>query len=167
MPKSKRVVSAVLLACGIVLVFTGLSAALGFTLPGILASVAAIAALLYAGAVWFGEAPGVPAPAGSETLIVFDRSLRVAAGGAAGVSVLAQFPEPLRPDIEVRCRAALRGEHSHFDSDHAGARLSFDIAPVQIHGVVLYGVLMSGSLVPVAHMAAASLPADASGTTLV
>ena len=87
---------------GIMLVFTGLSAALGFTVIGILASVAAIAALLYAGAVWFGEAPVTPIPAGAdETLIVFDRSLRVAAGGAPGVSVLARFPELLRPEIEA------------------------------------------------------------------
>jgi hypothetical protein len=156
MPAARRIVSALMLICGIVLVFTGLSAALGFTFAGVLASVAAIAALLYAGASWFGSAPLSLAPAGG-TLIVFDRSLRVAAGAAPGISILLQFPERLRPDIETRCRAALRGEHSHFDCDHAGARISFDVAPVQVHGVVLYGVLISGSGAPVARTAVASL----------
>ena len=83
------------------------------------------------------------------------------------MSILSQFPEQLRPDIEVRCRAALRGEHSHFQCVHAGGRLSFDIAPVPIHGVVMYGVLISGSVVPVAHMAVAPLPAGARGTAVV
>jgi hypothetical protein len=157
MPIAKRVVSTLLLACGIVLVFAGLSTALGFTIVGMLASVAAIAALFYAGAVWFGGTPISLAPAGAETIIVFDRSLRVAGGRAPGVSILSEFPERLRPDFEMRCRAALRGEYSHFDCEHAGARLSFDIAPVQVHGVVLYGVLISGSGVPVARIAAAPL----------
>jgi hypothetical protein len=158
MPIAKRVLAALLLATGIVLVFAGVSAALGFTNVGILASVAVIATLLYAGAVWFGGAPVPLVPAGAETIIVFDRSLRVAAGRAPGVSILSQFPERLRPDIELRCRAALRGEHSHFDCEHAGARVSFDIAPVQtVHGLVMYGVLISGSGVPVAHMSGAPL----------
>ena len=159
MPTAKRVVSALLLAGGIGLVFTGLSAALGFTILGVVASIAAIAALLYAGAVWFGGAAAAPLPAGAQTLILFDRALRVAAGRAPGVSILAQFPERIRPDIEVRCRAALSGEHSHFQCEHAGARFSFDIAPVPINGLVMYGVLISGSGVPVAHMSVASQPA--------
>ncbi len=158
MPIAKRVLAALLMATGIVLVFAGLSAALGFTAIGMLASVAAIAALLYAGAVWFGGAPVAFAPAADGIIIVFDRSLRVAAGSASGASILSQFPELLRPDIEVRCRAALRGEHSHFDCEHAGARVSFDIAPVQTgQGPVMYGVLISGSGVPVARMSAAPL----------
>jgi hypothetical protein len=145
MPAARRVVSALLLACGIVLVFAGLSAALGFTLIGATASTAAIVALLYAGAVWFGGAPML-LPAGGGTVTVFDRSLRVATGVVPGVSVLSQFPERLRPEIEVRCRAALRGEYSHFDCEHGGARVSFEIAPVQtLHGLVLYGVIISGS----------------------
>ena len=157
MPTAKRVVSALLLTCGIVLVFAGLSTALGFTVFGVLASVAAIASLLYAGAAWFGGTPVTLATAGAETVIVFDRSLRVTAGREPGVSILLQFPERLRPDIEMRCRAALRGEHSHFDCEHAGARISFDVAPVQVNQVVLYGALISGSGVPVARMAVAPL----------
>ena len=154
---TKRAVSGLMLICGIVLVFTGISAALGFTVAGVLAAFAAIAALLYAGAAWFGSAPVSLVPAGAETIIVFDRALRVAAGRAPGMSILLQFPERLRPDIEMRCRAALRGEHSHFDCEHAGARISFDVAPVQVHGAVLYGVLISGSGVPVARMSIAPL----------
>jgi hypothetical protein len=159
MPIAKRVLAALLLAGGIVLVFAGLSSALGFTLVGMLASFAAIATLLYAGGVWFGGAPvSLAAPAGADTIIIFDRSLRVAAGGAPGLSLLSQFPERLRPEIEIRCRAALRGEHSHFDCEHEGARVSFDIAPVQtLHGLVMYGVLIGGSGVPVARMSVAPL----------
>jgi hypothetical protein len=142
----KRAVSSLLLACGIVFVIAGLSAVLGFTVGAMVASVAAIAALLYAGGVWFGGAPAPLVPAGSETVIVFDRSLRVAAGGAPGAPLLSRFPEPLRPEIEMRCRLALKGEHTHFDCEHAGARFSFDIAPVpSIHGMVLYGVLITGA----------------------
>jgi hypothetical protein len=143
----KRVASSVLLAGGIVFVFTGLSAALGFTAAGLVASIAAIAALLYAGGTWFGGAPATFAPAGgSETVIVFDRSLRIAAGATPGTPLLSHFPEPLRPEIEMACRLALRGEHAHFECDHAGARIHFDVSPVQsIIGMVLYGVLIAGS----------------------
>jgi hypothetical protein len=154
----KRIVSSVLLASGIVLVFAGLSAALGFTAGGMLASVAAIAALLYAGGVWFGAPPVSLVPAGSDTILVFDRALRVAAGAAPGVSVLSQFPEPIRPEIEVRCRAALRGEHTHFACEHAGKRIAFDIAPVQsLNGMVLYGVVISGSGVRAVSLSTAPL----------
>lgn len=154
----KRVASSVLLAGGIVFVCTGLSAALGFTTVGMLASIAAIAALLYGGGIWFGGAPARLAPAGGpETVIVFDRSLRIAAGPTPGTPLLSHFPEPLRPELEMRCRLALRGQHTHFDCDHAGARISFDISPVpSIHGIVLYGVLITGSGVRVA--AATSAP---------
>ena len=142
----KRAASSLLLACGIVFVFAGLSAALGFSVVAIVAGVTAIAMLLYAAGTWFGGAPAPLLPAGSETVIVFDRSLRVAAGAAPGTPLLSRFPEPLRPEIEMRCRLALKGEHTHFDCEHAGARFSFDIGPVQsIHGVVLYGVLIAGS----------------------
>ena len=142
----KRAASSLLLAGGIVFVFAGLSTALGFGREGILASVAVIAALLYAGGVWFGGTPAILAPAGGETVMVFDRSLRITAGAAPGTALLSKFPEPLRPEIEMRCRLALQGEHTHFDCEHAGARLSFDISPVHtIHGMVLYGVLITGS----------------------
>jgi hypothetical protein len=55
--RTKYLLSSLLMAAGIVLVFYGFSSALGFTVTGTLASVAAIAALLYAGGVIFGSAP--------------------------------------------------------------------------------------------------------------
>jgi hypothetical protein len=111
-----------------------------------IASIALIAALLYAGGLWFGGVSTTLATAGSDLVIVFDRSLKVTAGPAPGTSLLLQFPESLRPEIEMRCRLALRGEHTHFECEHAGSRIAFDIAPVQsIQGMVLYGVLISGS----------------------
>jgi hypothetical protein len=40
---------------------------------------------------------------------------------------------------------ALRGEHTHFSCEHDGARIAFDVSPVQsINGVVLYGVVVVG-----------------------
>ena len=121
---SRHLASSILLAAGIVLTFAGLSSALGFSIAGMVASVAAIAALLYAGGTWLGGAPAL-APAGSGSVVLFDRSLRVAAGGTPGAFVPAQFPEPMRPEIEAHCRAALRGEHSHFACEHRNARLVF------------------------------------------
>ena len=54
--RMKRLLSSFLMATGIVLVFYGFNAALGFTWIGMLASLAAITSLLYAGGVLFGEA---------------------------------------------------------------------------------------------------------------
>jgi len=142
----KRALSSILLAAGIVTILVGLIAALGFTTGGIVTSVALVAALLYAGGLWFGGSTERIAAPGADLVIVFDRSLKITAGPAPGSSVMMQFPEPLRPEVEMRCRLALRGEHTHFECEHAGARLAFDIGPVQsIQGVVMYGVLISGS----------------------
>jgi hypothetical protein len=144
MPVVKNAASSLLMASGIVLTFLGLSSALGFTAGGMLVSASAIAALLYAGGIWFGRRPA-SAPAGSATIIVFDRALRVASGASSGSSVSALFPAAIRAEIETHCEAALRGEPSHFVCEHAQARFVFDVAPVQnIAGVVLLGVLISG-----------------------
>lgn len=158
MRQVKRALSSLLLAAGIVVVFAGLSAALGFTPLGMLASVGAIAALLYAGGVWFGGSPAQLTAAGADTVLVFDRLLRVVAGPATGASVLAQFPAPIRPELEMRCRLALRGEHTHFSCEHAGARISFDISPVQsVNGVVLYGIVIAGQGMRMPALASAPL----------
>ena len=53
-PMARRVASAILFVGGVAVIFFGLSSALGFSVTGLVASAAAIAALLYAGAVWFG-----------------------------------------------------------------------------------------------------------------
>jgi hypothetical protein len=146
----KRAISSVLLACGIVLVFLGLSAALGFSPAAMVASVAAIAALLYAGGTWFGGAPAQLTTAGAERVIVFDRLLQIVSGAAPGEALLSQFPAPLRPELEVRCRMALRGEHTHFSCEHAGVRVVFDISPVQtVDETVVYGVVISGQGMPI------------------
>ncbi|HTH02948.1 MAG TPA: hypothetical protein VL882_21890 [Vicinamibacterales bacterium] len=142
----KRAFSSILLAGGIVTILAGLSATFGFTTGGFVTSIALVAALLYAGGLWFGGSSQIISAPGADVVIVFDRSLRVTAGPAPGASVMMQFPEPLRSEIEMRCRLALRGEHTHFECEHAGARLAFDVAPIQsIQGVVMYGVLISGS----------------------
>ena len=156
MPLVKRALSSVLLACGILLVFAGLSTALAFTPAGMLASVAAIAALLYAGGVWFsGSTPQLSAP-GADTVIVFDRMLHVVSGPATGASLLAQFPAPIRPELEMRCRMALRGEHTHFSCERAGERIAFDISPIQsINGVVVYGIVIAGPGIPMPALSAA------------
>lgn len=158
----KRLASSLLLASGIVIVVAGLSAALGFTTIGLLASIGVIGALLYAGGVWFAPAATALAPAGAETVIVFDRALRIAAGATPGAALLTQFPETLRPEIETRCRAALRGEHTHFACEHAGRRFVFDASPVQtINGAVLYGALISGTGVYAASPTHTPLPSVA------
>ena len=140
-----RLLSSLLLAAGMVLVFAGLSSALGFTLPGMAASVAVIAGLLYAGAVWFGAPPMMPAADGG-TVVVFDRHLRAVAGALPGTSIVARYPEAVRADIERHCRAALAGESSHFTCQIDGARVTFEAAPVlSANGLVLFGVLVSGA----------------------
>ena len=146
-----------MLGLGLLLVFVGMSAALGFTGAGMIASVAAIAALLYAGGIWFGTPPAA-APAGAETIFVFDRALRVAAGAAPGTPLLSRFPEPLQAEIDSRCRAALRGERTHFLCEHGGRRIDFDVAPVQMSsGAVLYGVLICGNGAPVTEVASGAI----------
>jgi hypothetical protein len=158
----KRSASGLMLACGVVLLFVGLSAAMGFTAAGMLASATAIVALLYAGGVWFGAMPAALAPAGTQIVLVFDTSLHIAGWSFARGSVLLQFPEPLRPELEVRCRAALRGEHSHFICTYGGARLAFDIGPVHtVQGMVRHGVLITGSAPRVSNVAVPSVTTPA------
>lgn len=142
----RRAFSSFLLAAGLLTILAGLSAAFGLSAAGILVSVVLVAALFYAGGLWLGGTThGIAAP-GADVVIVFDRALKITAGPAPGASVVMQFPESLRSEIEMRCRLALRGEHTHFECDHGGTRRAFDIAPIQsVQGVVVYGVLISGS----------------------
>ena len=142
----KNAASSLLMASGVVLTFVGLSSALGFTPGGMLASVAAIAALLYAGGIWFGR-PVPTSPAGAATIIVFDRTLRIVTRRVVRIPCVGVVPRSLRAEIETHCEAALRGEPSHFVCEHEQDRFVFDVAPVQnIAGVVLLGVLISGSV---------------------
>lgn len=153
MADSKGLVSSTLLVAGVVLVFAGLATALGFTIGGTIASLAAIVTLLYAGAVWFGQAttsPGRSGPAG--LVIVFDRALSVVCGAGRGTPLVLQFPEILRADIELHCVAALAGQSTRFTCDDGVSRLGFDAAPVRVQdGSIVYGILLSAAVVdPVA-----------------
>ena len=139
-----RAVSSVVLAGVLVAVLAAVIAALGSTASGIVASVVIAALVLYASSRWLSGSQQLAAP-GATTVIVFDRLLQVVAGPAVGGSLLAQFPSPIRPELEMRCQMALRGEHTHFSCEYGGARLSFDISPVQnLNGPVTYGVLLAG-----------------------
>jgi hypothetical protein len=134
--------SSVLLAGGVVLVFAGLSSALGFSLPGVVASGAAIAALLYAGGVWFGEAPRA-----DPALVLFTPALAVARGPLAGHTVGELFPEHMRAEIDARCRDALAGGSCHFTCGSGPERITFSVTPVRdASGLVSYGLLLSGTL---------------------
>lgn len=148
-----RVASSVLFALGIALVLIGLSAALGFTVPGILASVAAVAALLYAGGVWFGDRTTTMAP----TVLVFDRDLCIIGGPHDGQPVVSRFPVPLRDEIQRRCAAAIAGQSSRFTCRDNGRERVFDAAPVLgAQASSICGVLVEGA--PVMTM---PIPADA------
>jgi len=135
--KNHRVASVVLLAGGVVLVFAGLASALGYSLSGMIASSAAILALLYAGGVWFGgTAPG------DRSVLLFTQTLTVASGPFAGRPVANLFVETGRAGIEDGCRRALAGEASRFS---CGSK-PFVASPVRsAEGLILYGVLLSGA----------------------
>jgi hypothetical protein len=144
---SHRIGSFVLLGGGVLLVWAGLTSALGFTTSGIVASVAAIAALLYAGGVWFGGTPRADL-----SVVLFTADLRVAAGPLAGRAVVDLFPTAMRKDLESRCRAALSGQPQRF-ADAAGQ--AFEAAPVRsADGAVVYGVLIAGAATPARAAAA-------------
>src|SRR5215211_6683037 len=91
---SHRIGSYFLLAGGMLLVFVGLTSALGYSASGVVASAAAIAALLYAGGVWFGGSPRADA-----SVLLFTPAIIVAAGPLAGRRVVDLFPIPLRKEI--------------------------------------------------------------------
>lgn len=134
--------SSVLLAGGVVLVFAGLSSALDFSLAGMVASTAAIAALLYAGGIWFGETPRL-----DPSLVLFTRTLAVAGGPLVGRPLHDLFPHALRAEIDARCLEALAGGACHFTCGSGTGRVSFSATPVHdATGAVVYGLLLSGSL---------------------
>ena len=139
--QAQRAGSYVLLAGGVVLVFAGLASALAFSLPGMIASAAAIAALLYAGAVWFGASPRADA-----SVILFTPQLTVAAGPLTGRAVLDLFPLPMRGAIDANCRAALTGQSCRFTPSGGD---TFDAAPVRgADGAIVYGILIAGAARP-------------------
>lgn len=145
---SSRAGSLVALAAGIILVFGGLSSAFGFSVAGMIASGAAIVALLYAGGVWFGATPVRPDPG----VVLFTRELTIASGPSSGQSVVDLFPESMRAAIAEHCRMALEGRAARFTSSEGDA---FTVSPVRApEGAIVYGLLLSGQA---AEAAASSL----------
>jgi hypothetical protein len=138
---SHRIASFVLLGSGVVMVFAGLAAALGFSVTGMIASAAAIAALLYAGGVWLGPSAGADV-----SVVLFTPALTVAAGAHAGRAVADLYPPALRTEIEARCRAAIDGRGERFSP--APGR-SFETAAVRAaDGTIVYGLLLVDAATP-------------------
>ena len=142
-----RIASFVLLAGGVLLVFAGLTAALGFSTSGVIASAAAIAALLYAGGVWLG-----PSARADLSVVLFTPELTVAAGPLAGRAVVDLYPLPMRKEIDARCRAAIGGQGQRFTP---AAGRTFEAAPIRsADGAVVYGVLIADAAMPPQPVAA-------------
>ncbi len=138
-----RVGSTALLTAGVVLVFGGLSSALGYSTSGVVASLAAIAALLYTGGVWFGGAPHA-----DPSIVLFSRDLTVAGGALRGRRVVELFEADMRREIESACREALDGRPSRVSCGGGASRQTFEASPVRgADGLVAYGVLLSGALI--------------------
>ena len=143
----KRLASAVLLGLGVLLVFLGMSSALEFTPGGLLASAAAIAALLYAGASWFAPLPPATLPAALP--IVFDRNRLMVTGPAPGQPVAAQFADDVRAELEHRCIAALNGIPGRLVAAHGGRTTTFEVIPLRsADGLVVYGMLVTAEAAP-------------------
>jgi hypothetical protein len=143
MAQRHQIVATVLLLAGVGLVFAGMSSALNFSLPGIVATLATIAGLLYAGGVWFGNvAPGDP------SVLIFDRRLIIVSGGHPGRPIGDLFPLSVRRDVEQRCRDAFDGRSTRFSTPGDADRRRFEVAPIRTaDGFIAYGILLSGAMV--------------------
>lgn len=141
-----RLASTVLLACGVALVFFGISAALRFSGAGLAASAAAIVGLLYAGGTWFG---GRAVPQAASGALLFAHDLRT----PDGLFLPDLFPSAMRDELTVHCRLALDGQAGHFTCDTDAGRRAFDVAPVTLaDGSIACGVLLSGVAKPVSSV---------------
>jgi len=138
-----KIVSTVLLLAGVGLVFAGMSSAFHFSLPGIVAVLASIGGLLYAGGVWFANiVPDEP------SVVLFDRHLIIVSGGQPGRPIGDLFPLSVRRDVEQRCREAFDGRSTRFSIPGHAGRGRFEVAPIRIaDGLVAYGILLSGEMV--------------------
>ncbi|MEO7135446.1 MAG: hypothetical protein ABI024_14635 [Vicinamibacterales bacterium] len=122
-----------------------MTSALGTSAPALLASTAAIAALLYAGGVWFGGAATGAAP----SILVFNHTLMISGGPLSGKPVASQFPVWMRSEIRRRCEAAIRGEYSRFTCADGLRSRTFDAAPItNAEGSIVCGVLIEGAAIP-------------------
>ena len=148
MTQRHQIVSTVLLVAGVGLVFAGMGTALQFSTAGIVATIATIAGLLYAGGVWFGAgAPGDP------SVVIFDRRLIVVSGAQPGRPIGDIFPPHARDEVEQRCRDAFDGRSTHFSVPAGLSRRRFEVAPIRTaDGLVAYGILLSDALAsPASH----------------
>lgn len=144
MAQRHKIVSTVLLIAGVGLVFAGMSSALNFSLPGVIAAIATIAGLLYAGGVWFGGA--TPSEL---SVLIFDRRLIIVTGSHPGRPVGDLFPLGVRRDVEQRCRDAFDGRSTRFSIPGDAERRRFEVAPIRTaDGLVAYGILLSGAMIP-------------------
>lgn len=146
MTDHRRAISRVLLLLGVACVFAGASGAFRYSTAGMVATAAAIAALLYAGATWFaggGREDGV---------LIYTHDLRVACGAYAGRMLIELFPDRMRREVEKGCREALAvGQSFAFRCETGPAARQFEAAPIRSSdGVVVYGILLSGAMLPAA-----------------
>ena len=148
MPRLTRLAALLLSAAGLALVFAGVTYSLGATAPGMLATTAAIAALLYAGGAWFGTG-AVDGP----SILVFNHALAISGGPRAGKPIVSEFPIWMRGEIRRRCQAAIAGEYSRFTCSDGLRSRTFDAAPITNgEGSVVCGVLIEGAAIPAATL---------------
>ena len=138
----RRLVSPVLFAAGVALVLIGMSAAQGWSAPGIVASVAAIAALLYVGGVWFGSA--APSASGRAAVMVFDADLRLVSSARQGEPVVSAFPAADRHAVRHACASAMAGEFTRITA----SGMQFSVVPVRAgDGRVILGMIVTADAI--------------------
>jgi hypothetical protein len=153
MSRVKEILSIALLVAGVTLVFVGVTRSVGFSLAGIIASLAAVVALLYSGAVFFG-ASLAPHTEKRDTIFVFDRTIRLVGGAHQGMPIRAVLRGIAEGDLESRCSAVFSGKTDRFAYTAATPPMHVDIVPVRdVDGVVVLGMVIVN---PSRHAAPAS-----------
>jgi hypothetical protein len=142
----RRVFSSILLAAGVVLVLAGLTSALGSGVTGLVAGVALVSALLYAGATWFAPPPLVATP----LLVLFDRSGRVVAGFRAGEPLAARFSRSRAADIDRHVATVFAGASVHVMPDPHDATTLVMVPVRAADGTIPLAILTTASAVSVA-----------------
>jgi hypothetical protein len=139
MSRLKEGLSIGLLVAGVTLVFVGVTRSVGFSLTGIIASLAAVVALLYSGAVFFGASPA--AHSGQrDTIFVFDRTFRLVSGTHKGLPIRAVLSGE---DVESRCSAVFTGKSDRFAYGGTSHPMQVDVVPVRdADGTVVFGMLI-------------------------
>jgi hypothetical protein len=145
MLRARRLVSSILFAAVVVLIFAGASTTLGTSAPAMLASTVAVTALLYTWGLWFAAGRAGDEP----SILVFNHTLMISGGPLAGKPVVSQFPIWMRSEIRTRCEAAIAGEYSRFTCADGLRARTFDAAPITNGDRrVVCGVLIEGAAIP-------------------